>query len=61
LNFGHTFAYHVFNIPRMKGPRREEALARLEVAATQKEAKLIGGRTPRNFPAFLQGLPRTNR
>jgi hypothetical protein len=29
----------------MKGPRREEALARFEVAATQKKAKLIGGRT----------------
>jgi hypothetical protein len=38
-------ADHVFNIPRMKGPRREEALARFEVAATQKKAKLIGGRT----------------
>ena len=37
-------ADHVFNIPRMKGPRREEALARFEVAATQKKAKLIGGR-----------------
>jgi hypothetical protein len=38
-------ADHVFNIPWMKGPRREEALARFEVAATQKKAKLIGGRT----------------
>jgi hypothetical protein len=38
-------ADHVFNIPRMKGPRREEALACFEVAATQKKAKLIGGRT----------------
>ena len=38
-------ADHVFNILRMKGPRREEALARFEVAATQKKAKLIGGRT----------------
>src|SRR5260370_38851084 len=38
-------ADHVFNIPRMKGSRREEALARFEVAATQKKAKLIGGRT----------------
>jgi hypothetical protein len=28
-----------------KGPRRKEALARFEVAATQKKAKLIGGRT----------------
>ena len=38
-------ADHVFSIPWMKGPRREEALARFEVAATQKKAKLIGGRT----------------
>src|SRR6516225_11185125 len=38
-------ADHVFNIPQMKGSRREEALARFEVAATQKKAKLIGGRT----------------
>src|SRR6202049_3070296 len=29
----------------MKGPRREETLARFEVAATQKRAKLSGGRT----------------
>jgi hypothetical protein len=38
-------ADHVFDIPRMKGPRREEALARFEVAATQQKAKLISGRT----------------
>jgi len=32
---GSVAADHVFNIPQMKGPRREEALARFEVAATQ--------------------------
>ena len=35
---------HVFNIPGVKGSRQEEALARFEVAATQQEPKLIGGR-----------------
>ena len=54
-------ADHVFDIPRMKGPRREEALARFEVAATQKKAKLIGGRTPGIFPLSyrkVEWLPR---
>jgi len=37
-------AVHVLNIPGVKRPRREEALARFEVAATEQKAKLIGGR-----------------
>ena len=37
-------AGHVFNIPGVKRPRREEALARFEVAASQQKPKLIGGR-----------------
>jgi len=37
-------ARHVFNIPGMESPRREEALARFKVAATEQKAKLIGGR-----------------
>lgn len=34
---------HVLNIPGLESPHREEALARFEVAATEQEAKLIGG------------------
>src|SRR5215469_11585643 len=37
-------AGHVFNIPGVKRRRREEALARFEVAASQQKPKLIGGR-----------------
>ena len=35
---------HILNIPGMESPRREEALARFKVAATEQKAKLIGGR-----------------
>ena len=52
-------ADHVFNIPRMKGLRRKEALARFEVVATQKKAKLIGGRT--QVRGGLAGLPGGNQ
>ena len=37
-------ANHILNIPGLESPRREEALARFEVAATEQKAKLIGGR-----------------
>jgi hypothetical protein len=37
-------AGHVFHIPGVKRPRREEALARFEVAASQQKPKLMGGR-----------------
>ena len=48
-------ACHVLNIPSMESPRREEALARFEVAATEQKAELIGGRA-QTRGGLLDGL-----